>query len=311
MRRIISTYATIVAAVSIVSLPSIFAEGEWTLHVEAGGQNRQMTPVSVVVPYSWKNSQRVLMRAEGTAKKTAELGQVSPHGDGKGLLTWVIEDLAAGTSRTYSAKVAKVTSANYAWSDSSAEKIKSLDLKIGGQPVLRYMHTPFDKADIELTKKPFHMVYSPDGKRFLTKPHGGLFPHHRGIYFGYNRCRIGDKGSKNNADIWHARDGEHTIHVDTLEKIEGPVAGGHVLKIHWNDRQGKTFAEETRRLVVYSQAGGQRLIEFDTTLRATDEPVDLKGDPPRAPSCRTPAAQCGPDHRVRVGRVPPYPVRVR
>jgi hypothetical protein len=139
---------------------------------------------------------------------------------------------------------------------------------------LRYFYTPFDPDNIEDTKKPFHMVYSPDGKQLLTKGLGGLFPHHRGIFFGYNKCRVGDEVY----DVWHAAKGEHQLHKAFLDKAVGPVLGSHTSRILWNDRQGKPFADEKRTLTVYRQPADQLLIEFNATLQATDGKVILEGD---------------------------------
>jgi len=162
----------------------------------------------------------------------------------------------------------------FAWKDSSTGPEKSRDLLLGDRPILRYIHTPFDPQDIENTKKPYHHVFDPTGQRLITKGPGGIFPHHRGIYFGYNKCRVGDEVY----DTWHAIKGEHQNHIAIIHEFAGPVFGGHVVRIHWNDREGKPFIEETRRVLAFRQPAGQVLMEFSSTLQAVDKPVFLSGD---------------------------------
>ena len=110
-----------------------------------------------------------------------------------------------------------------------------------------------------------------------TKGPGGLYPHHRGIYFGY-KCKVG--GST--YDIWHCHRGEHQNHDTVVKSHAGPVFGGHTLKIRWNGIDGKTFLEETRTLLAFRQPDGQTLIEFRSTLQATVPAVELEGDPQHA-----------------------------
>ncbi len=249
---------------------------EYKVLVKAGTSHRKDTPVSIVlaVPES-------LSGATGTATcdgNTVPL-QLDCVEKGKARAWWIVSDLPPGQSRAYTLEIGKGVGGgpaeSFAWADSSKGKIKSMDLRLGDRPVLRYMYTPFNRGDIELTKKPFHHVFAPDGSRTITQGVGGKkFPHHRGVYFGYSKCKVDGQSY----DTWHAHKGEHEVHKKVIREITGPVVGGHVVQIHWCDRQGKPFVNETRTLLAYRQSDGNLLIEFDSTLEPTRGPVRLDGD---------------------------------
>ncbi len=249
---------------------------EYKVTVKAGKHHRVDTPVSIVL---------AVPDNMATATGTATCGdltvpvQVAKFGTATARAWWVVPDLLAGQSKTFTLKIGPgacpASTKVFKWTDSSEGKIKSMDLLFGDRPVLRYMYTPFDRRNMELTKKPFHNVFAPDGSRLITQSVGGKkYPHHRGIYFGYNKCTV-DGGTY---DVWHAHKGEHQVHTKVILEVTGPVVGGHVVQIHWNDRKGKPFVEETRSLFAYRQSAGNLLIEFTSTLKPTRGPVKLGGD---------------------------------
>ena len=99
--------------------------------------------------------------------------------------------------------------AGFAWEDGENETTLTYD----GRPALRYMHEPLDESSPEAreaTIKPFHHVFSPDGETLLTKGPGGLYTHHRGLFFGFNKVTHGDDPE---CDVWHCRNGESQQHV--------------------------------------------------------------------------------------------------
>jgi len=147
-------------------------------------------------------------------------------------------------------------------------------LRLGDQPVLQYEHPVYNPNDVEQTKKPFHHLYDPAGDKLITKGPGGLYSHHRGIFFGYNHIYINDT----RADIWHARNGERSEHVEVVNEISGPVVGGHIVKIYWKDRDGEEFLEEKRDIRAFRQSEDITIVDFSSTLSAVGGPVMLDGD---------------------------------
>src|SRR5688500_4156610 len=84
------------------------------------------------------------------------------------------------------------------------------DLFFGDKPIYRYM-TKYDPADRDNTFKPFHHLYGMHDEGFITKGPGGLYTHHRGLFFGYKT---------QHGDFWHCRDGVSQRHQRFLPERE-------------------------------------------------------------------------------------------
>lgn len=156
---------------------------------------------------------------------------------------------------------------------------------------LRYMNRPYDPSSKEARDKSykvFHHLYDPTGKRFVTN--GGfadsapgeklLYPHHRGIMYGFNKCSFGD-GLKKKADTWHCTGDAHVAHEKTLSREAGPVLGRHRVVLGWFGEKNERFAEEERELTVYYVSGGT-LVEFASRLKTTGGKIKVDGDPQHA-----------------------------
>jgi hypothetical protein len=171
---------------------------------------------------------------------------------------------------------------SFSWHDQPGE---SIQLRFGKRPVLRYHYRAYDEASRESrerTYKVFHHLYSPRGDVLTT---GGLSedpavhsPHHRGIFFGFNRISYGDGKT---ADTWHCTNGAHQAHDRFLASEAGPGLGRHRLAISWHGQDRQVFANEERELTVYNVPGGQ-LVEIASRLRTAAGPVKLDGDPQHA-----------------------------
>jgi len=159
-----------------------------------------------------------------------------------------------------------------------------LDVLWGKKPVLRFVNKPHDAKDHYLTFKPFHQMFdSKDGKTLLSSgAHPNtkefLFPHHRGLFFGFNKITYGDKQT---ADIWHGTDNVFSTTDKILEKVAGLVFARHTAAISWHGKDGKTFADEKRTVTVYHVPGGT-LLDWSTDLSTTLDSVKLDGDPQHA-----------------------------
>ena len=107
------------------------------------------------------------------------------------------------------------------------------DLSYQDRPVLRYVHYPFDDstpAKRERTFKVFHHLYDPAGKRLVTNDGPpSLFPHHRGIFFGFNKVTYGD-GKK--ADVFKLAARVHTTSdIVTLLKVSERFAPKRLITV--------------------------------------------------------------------------------
>jgi hypothetical protein len=258
--------------------------------VTAGKHDCAQEPVCIplVLPAAVTMINRVEIR-DGKNRLVAA-GQVTPAslvteagGKDRQELHFILPALAANTSSDLKAVIeygGSTTPAGFAWNAKE-------ELRYGDRPILRYEHPTLDESSPkarEETFKVFHHVYDPTGKRLVTKGPGGLYTHHRGLFYGFMKTSYG----KTTVDIWHCpapsekRPGEaHQAHRDIRSRSTGAVLGRHRVDIDWNGRGKKTFAKEQRELTVYNVPGGT-LIEFASLLTPTDEPVKLDGDPQHA-----------------------------
>jgi Methane oxygenase PmoA len=172
----------------------------------------------------------------------------------------------------------------FSWGEADGFEQLSFD----GKPVLRYFHKPFDASQSALVKgkpdtttnptiKPYHELFLADGKTIVTNSNQGKYPHHRGIFYGFNGITYDGK----KADVWHCRTGEHTDHEKVLSAETGPLFGRHALQISWHGQDGKVFADEKRELTAYHLPGGT-MIDFASELTTPLDKVHLDGDPQHA-----------------------------
>ncbi len=257
----------------VFSLSLFFAgcnppEYEMLLQVEAGDHYHINAPVYVELDsIAFDEDASICLTYDGVTVP----GQ-SEIFDGNRQRIWWIVNLEPGESAVYGVTLGdECYSEEYAW-----ERVddNSTRLLFNGNPVIQYEHPVFDPDDIDGTRKPFHHVFEPSGDDLITKGPGGLYSHHRGIFYGYNHVYINDE----QIDIWHANNGERSEHAEIIREFSGPVMGGHEVKILWKDHDGEPFIEETRIIRTYRQGQGESLIDFYSILRAIDGPVRLEGD---------------------------------
>jgi hypothetical protein len=171
----------------------------------------------------------------------------------------------------------------FKWQEPAEDHI---DLTFDGKPALRYVMPKIDDSSPERrneTFKPFHHVWSPDGDTLLTKGPGGLFPHHRGIFYGFNKITYGD-GKQ--CDTWHCTGKAYQSHEEVLKAETKLDLAWHQTAIDWHGQDGEAFAHEKRRVTIsrlthYGVDGWQ--ITFNSELSTADgKPIHLDGDPQHA-----------------------------
>ncbi len=193
---------------------------------------------------------------------------------------FVVPRITAGETLTLNANLStdSLDGRSFAWDVNPG---KTATLSHAGRKVMKYMFERVDDSSEERrseTFKVYHHVFDPTGKFLVTKGPGGKFPHHRGLFFGFNRISYGDNQK---ADVWHCRKGESQIHTKFLATESGPVLGRHQVAIDWNGQDGKPFANEKREMTTYHVEGGT-LIAFASIVTPTTGPVRLDGDPQHA-----------------------------
>ncbi len=147
-----------------------------------------------------------------------------------------------------------------------------------GKPVLRYMyqHDTSSPESTFDTAKVFAHVIAPNGTT-LTKGPGGKFPHHRGIFVGWNKL----KHNGTSHDLWHVRNTAqlHQKFGDNVTSADGAAIVG---LIDWIGTAGKPVIQESRTYAVSQPKGSYLQVDLTTTLTAIDGDVELNGDPEHA-----------------------------
>jgi hypothetical protein len=153
-----------------------------------------------------------------------------------------------------------------------------LVLTANGRKVASFERAPHDPAHHLETCKVFHHVFSPDG-RLLTKGQGGEYPHHRGLFLGWNQMQWHGAGY----DFWHCRNGETQqfrsfVPASTL----GLRDDWQVAAIDWCVADGTPIVREHRALRARELGIDVTILDVRSDLLAAETTVKLAGDPQHA-----------------------------
>lgn len=218
-------------------------------------------------------------------------GQVVMTGRGKAELWWIIPRAKANSTSRWTAVLKREDKAGnevFRWEERKGEY---LDLLFDGRRVTRYIYA-YDRSTAQRileTYKTFHHVFDSQGQNLLTNGPDGLrpyltnqilYPHHRGIFIGWNRLEFGGQ----RYDFWHmGEQGRVQKHQKFLEQTAGPVLAKSKSLVHWDDKNGQTIIAEQRETTVFRQGDPTiLLLEFRTELKAVSGDVFLNGDPEHA-----------------------------
>lgn len=157
------------------------------------------------------------------------------------------------------------------------------DVQVNGVTWLRTVITPFDAARPELRYKVYTHLYDLEGILPITKGDGGKYPHHRGLFIGWRKTRIG----KRTVDTWSGSptdDGQFAIQQWKEWKALRADSGGAAQTglIHWSIENEEPFMTELRSIKALSLGDRIRMVDFESILSALEEEVVLQGDPQHA-----------------------------
>jgi len=164
-----------------------------------------------------------------------------------------------------------------------------LDVLLNGRIVARYMDaydvsTPQQRLE---TYKPYLHIFDAEGKAPITKGTGGVFPHHRGIFIGWNKISCNGKSY----DRWHMKGGEQ-IHRQFLAQEADADHASFTSRIEWAGEPGQVLIAEERTMTFRPAAAPARLlVDFTTKLTAVAGDLVLDGDPEHAGCQYRPAAE--------------------
>ncbi|MHC4643660.1 MAG: DUF6807 family protein [Planctomycetota bacterium] len=200
-------------------------------------------PVHTVIdlPASFTNVavEEIAVRLMQTSRGGARIygkripGQIVKGSDEKAQLWWVMPRAKAGSTNRWTAilkRREKEDKETFSWKDTEGEY---MDLLFDGRRVTRYMYA-YDTSTPQRvfeTYKPLHHVFDAQGTNLLTNGPDGehpylkdsdkpgekiQYPHHRGIFIGWNRLEFGGQ----RFDLWHMS-GVSQVHQKFLDRDGG------------------------------------------------------------------------------------------
>jgi hypothetical protein len=194
------------------------------------------------------------------------------------LKTVLTAALAVLASRT-----ATAADAGFALKDTPGQH---LDITLDGKTVAQWVYK-FDRTSQETyygSFKPFLHVYNGQGTEPITQgTDGKQFPHHRGIYVGWNKITPPDGGKT--VDRWHANDKGATIHEKFVEQKAAGDSATITSQIKWEGRKPEdpaVLTEERTMSFHRGTAPARLVIDLTTKLTATNGDIELNGDPEHA-----------------------------
>jgi len=277
-----------VLSLCLVNLGSA-AEKTYRLTVRAGGHDRVNTPVCVpiTIPQELAKAGQAALTTSDGKRLPAQLTPpcllaetaAAPAGMVRCELHFILPELKKGQSLELAAAFSDgAAQPGFAW---RGEPGQWAELSHRGRPVMRYMYQALDastKESRDATSKVYHHLYDPTGKLLVTKGPGGLFTHHRGLFYGFSRITFGD-GQK--ANSWACFNDDFQSHDGFLGQAAGPVLGRHAVAVGWHTTGNTVYAKEQRELTVFVLPGGT-LVQFASRLASTVGKLKLDGDPQHA-----------------------------
>jgi hypothetical protein len=229
--------------------------------VRAGPHARSWCPVRATLPIRAPTSLRLLEEATE---------QIIPCQweavDGTVTLTWIVDALAAGATRTYA--VEETTTP-------SGVPVVNLE-NVGSKVSVTIAGVLFGSYNYSAAyARPFlYPVVGPYGHGITrnypmvtdvsdeTRDH----PHHKSLYTGF--------GKVNGVDNWLEAEGHgRIVHREFSALTSGPVYGRIAAENDWVSQAGETVVTETREMLFYSTPPDSRLLDYVVTFHAGDQAV--------------------------------------
>ncbi len=156
------------------------------------------------------------------------------------------------------------------------KKGESINCFYGDKPIWRFETPTHDPKRHTETYKPFLQIYDFEGKNFLTKGAGGKFTHHRGVFFGYNKVKVGEK----TYDLWHMGGGvrQQFSGISELSYKHSTDVEPFASQIDWQLADGTKVIRESRLWETKHPAPTERQMDFVIKLTSLAGPLRLDGD---------------------------------
>ncbi|MHA3773777.1 DUF6807 family protein [Verrucomicrobiota bacterium sgz303538] len=175
---------------------------------------------------------------------------------------------------------------------------EALDVLKDGKVLARYMcgYDMSTPAKRDETYKPYLHVFDAEGKDTITKGPGGLFPHHRGIFIGWNKLSVGGQV----VDRWHMKGGE-LVHRKFLNQKADANGASFTSLVEWTGKDPQVLLSEERTFTFLpAPAPAYALIDTVSKLKAVGGETVLNGDPEHAGLQFRPSSDIDPSKTIYV-----------
>jgi hypothetical protein len=208
---------------------------------------------------------------------------------------WCVLIAAVAVSLGLLAPTARAADAGFSFDDKAGQY---LDVLLDGKIVARYMyaHDTSTKEKRLETYKPYLHVFDAEGKAPITQGAGGkLFPHHRGIYIGWQKLGYGGK----TYNFWEMAGGDIVHERFSNEKADADMAT-FTSRTRWlPNGSDKPVIEEERTITFHRAPAPARLIiDFTSKLTAPNGDVALDSNPEHGGVQYRPAGDISPRETV-------------
>lgn len=229
-----------------------------TFTVDAGFHDRDGCPVCVTLDHagvSELHDQAVTL----TDVASGDVISAQCYIDEKGetTLTWILDGLAAGDSRTYRLSAGQVVGERGVELKEGADSTIAVTLNDRHFTTFRYAKTQF--------RPYFFPVLGPEGREAtrgetsdISKDH----VHHRSLYVAY--------GEVNDVDLWgEGQNSGRVVHQGFTQKQGGAVVGRLYTENSWQTRDGAVLMTDEQNFRVYNLPEDASIVDLDLRFIAS------------------------------------------
>ena len=228
-----------------------------TLTVDAGSHDRDGCPVSVGIDHpgvSQLHDHAVILT--DVASDDAISAQCYAGEDGITTLTWILDGLAAGASRTYTLSEGSVAGDTGVQLKDEAETIV-VTLNDRHFTTFRYAKTQF--------RPYFFPVHGPNGRevtRGETSEISTDHVHHRSLYVAY--------GEVNDVDLWgEGGNSGRVVPQNFTQKQGGAVVGRIYTENSWQTQAGDVLMTDNQNFRIYNLPEDATILDLDLSFIAS------------------------------------------
>ena len=249
--------------------------------LDAGLHNRVYCPVSVELPWTYKEFPGVALR-DGATEKVIP-AQVAKGRRGVAVLHFLAPELKVGEKRHFLAQplpiAEEMASGVRLMADKPAGKV---DVHVGGSLFTSYNYGP------QWVRPFLYPVIGPKGTQVTrnwpivqgVESEALDHEHHKSIYVAYGEIELVDNDHEDPSretgvtDNWSEEPGHGwQRHRGFASLQSGPVYGEIVARNDWTTHGGRKQLEEQRTMRFYALPGGDRLLDVEVAFKTSEGPV--------------------------------------